>query len=119
MRVCSSQAVTVPCSISGKAMKNWTCTGVGGCENPVELQRAVSLCLVPLCLQPSRSDVSDAEPEREYSKKKKYASEPRKEKVKERKNRYWSLFSRNSKNFILPACYGLAKRTGQREASET
>ena len=69
-------------------MKNWTCTGVGVCENLVELQRAVSLCLVPLCLQPSRSDVSDAEPEREYSKKKKYASEPRKEKVKARKNRY-------------------------------
>ena len=33
-------------------------------------------------LQPSRSDVSDIEPEREYSKKKKYTPEPRKEKVK-------------------------------------
>lgn len=85
-------------------MRCWTCTGVRGRENPVELQRAVSLCLVPLCLQPSRSDVSDAEPEREYSRKKKYASEPRKEKVKERKNRYWSLFSQNSKNFALLAC---------------
>ena len=45
-----------------------------------------------LWLQPSRSDVSDIEPEREYSKKKKYTPEPRKEKVKPGQSQIANVF---------------------------